>query len=221
MKKSIKIFLIILFVTICIIAVLFINNRNKLSLEEIKELLNKGMKIDNVYFEHTCISTSPNVNLKEYTMKKYWKDNIYIFEIVDTYQWLNFNTNEWIYIDNTNKTIGITDIPQHGEKFNDYSFYFEDLINRNYEYKYVKKGEIDNINCHVVELIEEDGGTNKFWIDEEKGTVLRMEDYDSLGELSATQEFKYTYNVVTEENIKRPDFSNYEGYTISKSDKYN
>ena len=67
MKKCIKIFLIILLV--CIIGsviVLIIRNNNKLSIEEIKSLLDKGKSISNVYFEHTVLEQ----NEEEYTMKK-------------------------------------------------------------------------------------------------------------------------------------------------------
>ena len=117
MKKCIKIFLIILLV--CIIGsviVLIIRNNNKLSIEEIKSLLDKGKSISNVYFEHTVLEQ----NEEEYTMKKYLKDDTYVFEIDNSYQWINFSTDEWIYIDNTNKTISVTDT-KNCDKFNENS----------------------------------------------------------------------------------------------------
>lgn len=212
MKKHIKIFLAILLICLVgVVNILIIKNNRKLSIEEVKLLLDKGKDINNVYFEHTVIET----NSKEYTMKKYWKDNIFVFEIEDTYQWINFDTNEWIYIDNTNDNITSNDT-KNCNKFNDYSYYFKDLIEKEYEYKYIKTDDIGNIKCHVVEIKKENVGKVKFWINCENGVVEKFEEYNSIGELTSTNIYKYTYNIVTDENIMRPDFSKYESYTIVK-----
>lgn len=212
MKKCIKIFLIILLV--CIIGsviVLIIRNNNKLSIEEIKSLLDKGKSISNVYFEHTVLEQ----NEEEYTMKKYLKDDTYVFEIDNSYQWINFSTDEWIYIDNTNKTISVTDT-KNCDKFNDYSYYFEELINNGYEYKYIKLENVNQADYHVIEIKKEDVGKVKFWINCENGVVEKKEEYNSLGNLVSTNKYKYIYNIVTEEEIKKPDFLEYEEYKILK-----
>lgn len=73
----------------------------------------------------------------------------------------------------------------------------------------------NNIKCAVGEFkIQEYNTTVTVWLDAKKGTCLKIVNsgYDSMGEsFEYIEEYTAIYDVVNDENIKKPDLT---GYTL-------
>lgn len=226
MKKVLKvlgIIIAILIVTLIIYyAVIhfdgFLNKDNPMTRSEVIELLEKGKEYPNYYYasESSWIFGS----LNESKTETYIKDNIVKIvvdgEILD---WTNYNTEEHIGLFEMNgkKYAGISNLDnfetnEEGQRGFDYSLIArEDIYGM--EFKYLGKKQVNGRDTILVKVWNKDGfemDSTKFYIDEETGLIMRRVDYTALGFIKIDCDRNVKMDVVTDEDIQRPDLEGYE-----------
>mgnify|MGYP000000525353 CR=1 FL=1 len=167
---------------------------NPMSKEEVLELLKKGEKYPNYY-----ISFADSNNAK-YDI--YVKDNV----LVEYY-----NNNEYIMISKaTDKEVaGISHSlrkQEYQQAGMDYS-----IVNK-LEYKYLGEKEVDGRQVIYIQL-EDESAYTKFVIDKETGIIVNRIDLSKVFIFTAHKnetKRELKLDVVTDENVARPDLSRYE-----------
>ena len=226
MKKVLKvlgIIIAILIVTLIIYyAVIhfdgFLNKDNPMTRSEVIELLEKGKEYPNYYYasESSWIFGS----LNETKTETYMKDNI-VKIVVDgeTLEWTDYNTEEHIGLFELNgkKTASVSNLDnfetnEDSQRGFDYSLITrEDIYNT--EFKYLGKKQVNGRDTILVKVWNKDGfemDSTKFYIDEETGLIMRRVDYTALGFIKIDCDRNVKMDVVTDEDIQRPDLEGYE-----------
>ncbi len=226
MKKVLKVLGII--ITILIVTLIiyyavihfdgFLNKDNPMTRSEVIELLEKGKEYPNYYYasESSWIFGS----LNESKTETYIKDNIVKIvvdgEILD---WTNYNTEEHIGLFEMNgkKYAGISNLDnfetnEEGQRGFDYSLIArEDIYGM--EFKYLGKKQVNGRDTILVKVWNKDGfemDSTKFYIDEETGLIMRRVDYTALGFIKIDCDRNVKMDIVTDEDIQRPDLEGYE-----------
>lgn len=226
MKKVLKvlgIIIAILIVTLIIYyAVIhfdgFLNKDNPMTRSEVIELLEKGKEYPNYYYasESSWIFGS----LNETKTETYMKDNI-VKIVVDgeTLEWTDYNTEEHIGLFELNgkKTASVSNLDnfetnEDSQRGFDYSLITrEDIYNT--EFKYLGKKQVNGRDTILVKVWNKDGfemDSTKFYIDEETGLIMRRVDYTALGFIKIDCNRNVKMDIVTDEDIQRPDLEGYE-----------
>ncbi len=226
MKKVLKvlgIIIAILIVTLIIYyAVIhfdgFLNKDNPMTRSEVIELLEKGKEYPNYYYasESSWIFGS----LNETKTETYIKDNI-VKIVVDgeTLEWTDYNTEEHIGLFELNgkETASVSNLDnfetnEDSQRGFDYSLITrEDIYNT--EFKYLGKKQVNGRDTILVKVWNKDGfemDSTKFYIDEETGLIMRRVDYTALGFIKIDCDRNVKMDVVTDEDIQRPDLEGYE-----------
>lgn len=226
-KKNKKLSIISFFVILGLVIIFCTRGTNYMSRNDIINLIEKGNKINNLYMDiYYTTSTINNEDEKSETQysigKGYKKDNIFV-EIMNNSQnemesivWENLNTNEQIFIDNLNKEYSLNNVDSlssPNEKF--LGLFYENSL---YEYKYIGKEELEGRKTYKVELYKnyyESSTEEKItcFIDKNTGLILQVEMYgrnDVSDSISSIFKYSYKNNVVTNEDIEKPDISNYK-----------
>ena len=226
MKKVLKvlgIIIAILIVTLIIYyAVIhfdgFLNKDNPMTRSEVIELLEKGKEYPNYYYasESSWIFGS----LNETKTETYMKDNI-VKIVVDgeTLEWTDYNTEEHIGLFELNgkETASVSNLDnfetnEDSQRGFDYSLITrEDIYNT--EFKYLGKKQVNGRDTILVKVWNKDGfemDSTKFYIDEETGLIMRRVDYTALGFIKIDCDRNVKMDVVTDEDIQRPDLEGYE-----------
>lgn len=222
-KNVMKVLLsvIIIFVTALIIYEVSIwydgnlDSSNPMSREEVVRLLEKGKEYPNYYYSPQYVGIFSDKNKTEY----YIKDNIevvYFNSKVST--WFDYNVGEGVHILNGNIAAVATNISiNRSNEVNQRGFDYSLIANKepfNYEYKYLGE-KLKNGRTLIVVSVwnEEDKGIPiQFVIDKETGLIFERSDYLKLGPLTikSTCDRNVKLDIVTDEDIKRPDLSGYE-----------
>lgn len=226
MKKVLKvlgIIIAILIVTLIIYyAVIhfdgFLNKDNPMTRSEVIELLEKGKEYPNYYYasESSWIFGS----LNETKTETYIKDNI-VKIVVDgeTLEWTDYNTEEHIGLFELNgkETASVSNLDnfetnEDSQRGFDYSLITrEDIYNT--EFKYLGKKQVNGRDTILVKVWNKDGfemDSTKFYIDEETGLIMRRVDYTALGFIKIDCDRNVKMDIVTDEDIQRPDLEGYE-----------
>ena len=226
MKKVLKvlgIIIAILIVTLIIYyAVIhfdgFLNKDNPMTRSEVIELLEKGKEYPNYYYasESSWIFGS----LNETKTETYMKDNI-VKIVVDgeTLEWTDYNTEEHIGLFELNgkETASVSNLDnfetnEDSQRGFDYSLITrEDIYNT--EFKYLGKKQVNGRDTILVKVWNKDGfemDSTKFYIDEETGLIMRRVDYTALGFIKIDCDRNVKMDIVTDEDIQRPDLEGYE-----------
>lgn len=226
MKKVLKvlgIIIAILIVTLIIYyAVIhfdgFLNKDNPMTRSEVIELLEKGKEYPNYYYasESSWIFGS----LNETKTETYIKDNI-VKIVVDgeTLEWTDYNTEEHIGLFELNgkETASVSNLDnfetnEDSQRGFDYSLITrEDIYNT--EFKYLGKKQVNGRDTILVKVWNKDGfemDSTKFYIDEETGLIMRRVDYTALGFIKIDCNRNVKMDIVTDEDIQRPDLEGYE-----------
>lgn len=226
MKKVLKvlgIIIAILIVTLIIYyAVIhfdgFLNKDNPMTRSEVIELLEKGKEYPNYYYasESSWIFGS----LNETKTETYMKDNI-VKIVVDgeTLEWTDYNTEEHIGLFELNgkETASVSNLDnfetnEDSQRGFDYSLITrEDIYNT--EFKYLGKKQVNGRDTILVKVWNKDGfemDSTKFYIDEETGLIMRRVDYTALGFIKIDCNRNVKMDIVTDEDIQRPDLEGYE-----------
>ena len=226
MKKVLKvlgIIIAILIVTLIIYyAVIhfdgFLNKDSPMTRSEVIELLEKGKEYPNYYYasESSWIFGS----LNETKTETYMKDNI-VKIVVDgeTLEWTDYNTEEHIGLFELNgkETASVSNLDnfetnEDSQRGFDYSLITrEDIYNT--EFKYLGKKQVNGRDTILVKVWNKDGfemDSTKFYIDEETGLIMRRVDYTALGFIKIDCNRNVKMDIVTDEDIQKPDLEGYE-----------
>lgn len=205
LKKVIITFFIILLILVSILIIV----KYKCSKLYMKRLLDKG-----------CM----NINYSTYyegELQSYIKGNIEksIFSNGNIL-YCDYETGEKIFIDAENKTINISrdsnkDLGPQKSK------YVKDISEKQYEYK-GKEIIKDDIDCYVIDLYKNEKNSSSYlvtriWINCKLGVIEKIAYYNK-SEYSEKMISETIYNmhtgVVTDENIQKPNITEYPDYEI-------
>lgn len=212
--KAKKILLIIICILIIIIAIWAIrefvvchdfglNKSNPMSKEEVLNLLKKGSEYPNYYCTYTDDSNS------KYEI--YVKDNTYTFNLDgELMMWENYNTNESIMIFRTkdNTIAGISN-DAHKEEYSQIHLSYTPITTD--EYKYLGEKEQDGRQVIYIET-NDNGYIEKYVIDKETGLIVNKINYYKrflIFTVKSESKRDIKLDIVTDENVARPDLSSY------------
>ena len=225
-SMSIITFIVLLFCSI---------SSNYITQEELYNLYNSVQNIDNIYLkvEELSFKTFDSVYNPQYTNDNgdiiiidcYFKDNVYIEKQVFTdnnsliYTYKNFNTNEGITINEENKQIEIYSVKSYENNNTIWDKFFISLDTLNQKYKYCGIENINGIDCYCV-IFKQTNQDCKymFWIDKDSGCVIKadkeLNDKNNGIRYIKLNNVKYEMNKVSDNDIKKPNIEEYEGYEI-------
>lgn len=232
-KKVLKVVLIILSLLILALIIYmgalhfdgFLDKSNPMTKEEVISLLEKGKEYPNYYYSpREKIGNSTDKDITEI----YIKDNVkkVVFN-KETLSWSNYNTDEEIHLteyhEKTNKKYafitkmsenGALEVTQYSQMGFDYSL-IADTEHFDYNFKYLGEKQIKNRTCILVKVWNKEAPeimNTKFIIDKETGLITERIDYTFYGILpmKIICDRNLKLDVVTEEEMARPDLTGYE-----------
>ena len=162
---------------------------NPMSKEEVLELLKKGEKYPNYYISFADSNNAKyDIYVKDNVLVEYYNNEFLLRE--------DYNNNEYIMISKaTDKEVaGIS-----------HSL-------RKQEYKYLGEKEVDGRQVIYIQL-EDESAYTKFVIDKETGIIVNRIDLSKVFIFTAHKnetKRELKLDVVTDENVARPDLSRYE-----------
>ena len=228
MKKVLKVLGIILAILIVLVAIYyvvihfdgFLNKDNEMTREEVIELLEKGKEYPNYYYSSE--STWLFGKIDEIKTESYIKDNI-VKVVVDgeVHSWTDYNNKEYIgmpieyegkkYISVSNNLDNFEENDQSQRGF-DYSL-ISDEETFNTDFKYLGEKQVDGRDTVIVKVWNKDWvsvDSTKFYIDKDTGLIMRRVDYSALGFIKIDCNRNVKMDIVTDEDIQRPDLEGYE-----------
>ncbi len=227
MKKVLKVIGIIMAILIIALVIYyvaihfdgFLNKNNPMTRSEVIELLEKGKEYPNYYY--TSESRWIFGSLNETKTETYIKDNIEKV-VVDgkIHSWSNYNTGEYIGITeelNGKKHANVSnldnfEINREGQRGFDYSLISNEEV-FNTEFKYLGEKQLEGRDTILVKVWNRDWfeiDSTKFYIDKETGLIIRRVDYNALGFIKIDCDRNVKMDVVTDEDIQKPDLEGYE-----------
>ncbi len=225
MKKSIKILLIFAIIIVLLLLSIFIreivlsnegnlDKSNPMTREEVISLLEKGANYNNYYYR--C---DPSIDTLE--TEYYIKDGISVCYVDGKLQsWTNFNENEkeritiWDTKADDGKLIATVVKDFTTTESNQMSYDYSLVTDyENYDFEYLGQKEENGRDITVIrmQVIGSNAYTN-FYIDNETGVIMARKDVSKA--LFITTYANYSnrnvqFDVVTDNDISRPDLSNY------------
>lgn len=177
---------------------------NPMSKEEVLELLKKGEKYPNYYISFADSNNAKyDIYVKDNVLVEYYNNEFLLRE--------DYNNNEYIMISKaTDKEVaGISHSlrkQEYQQAGMDYS-----IVNK-LEYKYLGEKEVDGRQVIYIQL-EDESAYTKFVIDKETGIIVNRIDLSKVFIFTAHKnetKRELKLDVVTDENVARPDLSRYE-----------
>ena len=177
---------------------------NPMSKEEVLELLKKGEKYPNYYISFADSNNAKyDIYVKDNVLVEYYNNEFLLRE--------DYNNNEYIMISKaTDKEVaGISHSlrkQEYQQAGMDYS-----IVNK-LEYKYLGEKEVDGRQVIYIQL-EDESAYTKFVIDKETGIIVNRIDQSKVFIFTAHKnetKRELKLDVVTDENVARPDLSRYE-----------
>lgn len=228
MKKALKVLGIILAILIVLVAIYyvvihfdgFLNKDNPMTREEVVELLEKGKEYPNYYYASQSSWIFGNLN--ETNTETYIKDNI-VKVVVDgeLQSWTDYNNEEYIGMPiehEGKKYISVSDnldnfeVNDESQRGFDYSL-IADEETFNTDFKYLGEKQVDGRDTIIVKVWNKDWvsvDSTKFYIDKETGLIMRRIDYSALGFIKIDCDRNVKMDIVTDEDVARPDLEGYE-----------
>lgn len=197
MKKRIA--LVVVIIVVLLLVVLFL--WRLITLNNIKKLNEESIKISNIHYVEESGST----------IEEFWKKDDIIKEKInsglnnsDMTFWKNSNTNEEYTIFESSNTylIGVEGMAYEPQANNIYLLDYNNtiLLALNPMIK-INTKEYDNKSCWYLKDRQEE-----VYIDKETGIVL----YNKNEQLGREIKLKYSINTVTDEDVAKPDLSDYK-----------
>ena len=230
MKKKIKILIIVILI-IMLFALCKLLKRDEISFDESLILINTEIT-DNMSLKINSIGIDENY-LEEYYIKdklaykNFYANNENIQEFI-----FNFETKEQVNIFHNSKEIYLYKLEeQEANIILNKLDYYKELISKSLEnsYKYYGKENINNNNVikFSVDFEEnffvtiENPRRLYFYINVENNSIEKIEHYNIVNnkeELVLTDNFIYSYNTVTDENILKFNINDYPDYVIKNDE---
>lgn len=228
-KNKKNIIFIAVSIIILIISIFFTTSNQYVSLQDIRNLTKRVEKIKNVYIEEKT-EAYIDENLENENLKNtYFKDDIFYNIIQNSanqndYEWIDYNKNEGIYIYNDTKEIQVyTNLNgKNVEDLTQGTVWAKICINDPLRIcKSIESDFINGIETYKINIIKyfmndgkkEISDENIFWIDKQKGVVIKWELITPINNHKTVTTYKYVYDIVTDNDILKPDLSEYEEYT--------
>jgi len=134
-----------------------------------------------------------------------FKNNIVVSEFYGICAYIDYNTNENFLLNKNEKRAIVSNVESN---YNTYApSIFQTINDFSYQYTYFKKENYNNHNCIVFQLDKNDDYL-KVWIDIDSGFVLKSEEKED--DSIETTEYNINIGSVTDEDIKKPDLTEYE-----------
>ena len=225
MKRSIKILLIFAIIIILLLLSIFIreivlcyegnlDKSNPMTREEVISLLERGANYSNYYYRY---DSSIDTLETEY----YIKDGVSVCYVEGKLQsWTNFNENEkeritiWDTKADDGKLIATVVKDFTTTEDNQMSYDYSIVTDyQNYDFEYLGQKEENGRDIIVIKMQTKDSNSYvNFYIDNETGVIMARKDVSKA--LFITTYSNYSnrnvqFDVVTDENVTRPDLSEY------------
>ena len=230
MKKKVIIISLIVLVSLVVLALIValvreasihnlgrLDRSNPMTREEVVELLQRGANHNNYYY-------APDIVEGEMFTETFVKDGIIAtFLNSEIISWSDTNNNEFIhfwYMDERRFATISYDIQlEYNQAGYDFSI-IADTENFSYDFRYLGVIEEDGRSVIVIQLTDRDPdsesrGFVRFYIDRASGLIIRRTDVARVWFVTT---WKYTnnrnvqLNVVTAEDVQRPDLSEFETF---------
>lgn len=197
--------IIILFVIIMSFLV-YRKNFKPLSKQEALELAEKSLSIDNISCE--VVTQDEGEHIVDYK----FKDNKLVIINDNYFEYVDGDTSNCIYIDNSAKEVYKYSSVSEIDGFKSLIGVSVGLLDNNdYEYKFLKYEKLNGIKCAKIQLTNSDTKI-VLWIDRDTGmTVKVVGDYTSQDSENAqiTNLYRYQIGKVKDDDLKIPDTTDY------------
>lgn len=226
MKKSKKILLIVVIIFMILLVSVFVrefilcnegslDNSNPMTREEIISLLEKGNDYNNYYYSYDS-------DFDTLKTEYFIKDGISVCYVEGSlHSWINFNEDQREYItiwdtkaDNGKSIATITKnftTTESSQMGYDYSLVTD---YENYDFEYLGKKYSNGRKVTVIKMKVKNSNTyTNFYIDSSTGVIIARKDVSKAFFITTYMNFSnrnVQFDVVTNEDIKRPDLSNYQ-----------
>lgn len=210
-KKGV-IAIISVLIIILLIAIFYTRGNNSMTYEDMINLMNSRDKYNNVYYE---VEIESNKDDNKEKIQNYWKDGILYSKSENLISYSNFNTNEYISINNANKEIKQNSDLRESEKFN--NLYESELNYKDifFDYNYLGDFEINNIKTYKVEINSKDKSEIRtFYIEKDTGFVIQFELYTKENDFKTIMKYTYKVDEVLNTDVEKPNLEDYKDYII-------
>lgn len=226
MKKYLKVLIAILII-ILLITIINILKKEEIDFDEISGIINPQIT-SNMSLKINSKGINENYSEEYYINNKLAYENFYINDEKTQESTFNLETKKQINIFHNSKEIFFINIDDSNSNIISNKLnYYKGLIEKSIEnsYKYYGKENINNNEIIKFSVdFEENFFLNidnprrlYFYINTENKSIEKVEHYnimDNTEELVLTENFIYSYNTVTDENILKFDINNYSDYVI-------
>ncbi len=223
MKVFVKllIFTLIIIVLVIVANGLYNNDRNVVTLSEIQQLMLKK----NGYKNYKLTYKTPSADL---IVEEFFKDEIYSIYNIDEegrrlVTWASLREGISIYINDNAKIVDQYYIDEYGPDVLGIEpmQIIKMVIGNAKDYKFLGEEIFKNQKCYVIEFKANlNNSMYKVWISIDTGNVLKYELYEMTDGKNYSKintiEADYEYNIVTDEDIKRPNKDDYLDYEYNE-----
>ena len=226
MKKKVLIIIgILVLIIVAVVGLVVLNKEKEYTLDEVKELVEKGNVIPSNVFLNTEYFDKDGKSLGK--VESYIKDKLKVTKqysgtniVAENY--LNEETAELVTIIHKDKMIFIhSNYPVEDEINNEFLY----SVSRNEKnenlgiYSYIGKEKVNNRKCIKVSLTDKDVTNNtelviNYYIDEENGRIIKIENLkDNVADMVLVN--TYEDNAITDDKDMKFNKENYKDYTVA------
>lgn len=230
MKKYLKMLIAVLII-ILLIGIINILKRDEITRDEVIETINPSIN-SNMSLKIVSNGIDEKYSEEYYINDKLAYENFYVNNEKIQEFTFNFETKEQVNIFHNSKEIYLYKLgEQESNIISNKLDYYKGLISKSLEnsYKYYGKENINNNKVIKFSVdFEENFFVNienprrlYFYINEENKSIEKIEHYNIVNnkeELVLTDNFIYSYNTVTDENILKFDINDYPDYVIKNDE---
>lgn len=215
--------IIVICIMMLITIIYFIYEKLDYTLSEVEELLNYPQNVSNMH-----ITITGNIDNESTYTEIFMKDNFYYVIYKDTSSskishesFYNPETLEQIDVDLEQK--GILETPDTSLEDLYFFTFNEDFVNSKInatEYKYLGKEDVNGKKCIKVRFTIENNGIMEdyYYIDLDNNNIIKHETYSQnySGKFEKNTEliYTYTYDTLTDNDVKRFDIDDYPDYLL-------
>lgn len=228
MKKILKMLIAVLTIILLII-IINILRKEKNTMNKVLEIINPSIT-SNMSLKIVSKGIDENYSEECYIKDKLAYENFYINGEKMQEFTFNFDTKEQINIFHNSKEINIYKLDGELNIISNKLDYYKELISKSLANSYKYCGKENTNNNEVIKFsvdFEENFFVNienptrlYFYINTENKSIEKVEHYNienNKEELVLTDNFIYSYNTVTDENILKFDINDYSDYVIKNN----
>lgn len=224
-KKYVFSVVVITFIILVIALILYLYTQTKYSLEAVSELVSSAKRLSNMHVSYDVNRRGENIVTDIYAKDNFYyivsKNNTSSEMLSECYY--NPDTSEFINIQNSDpKSIHIfSNVSQqdvYDEYFNHELFFLENHDSQ--EFKFLGREEIEGKQCIKVCFMNNEIEKTYYYIDLKDDHIVKEEtfNYNENNEWEEVFEatYEYSYNTVTDDDVKKFDSNNYPDYITTE-----